>query len=223
MKHLPVAVGVLAFACASIPALAQSSGEPSNDLLSGKPRLACEAILCLSSSLQPGECAPSLSHYFNIKIFHKGRLDWGDTVDARRAFLGMCPASSSAEMPARLDAISRGAGKCTADYLNSVYASTSYRYKHRKTSWNGEDYNEAFDVHPIKTVTLDTLPSYCVAYNDHEWTYELGIKYVGEPLKGGHWVKAANYDAAQAKWQADHSGTWAKGWTFSWANPNTAH
>ncbi|NYT60818.1 hypothetical protein H0A66_00545 [Alcaligenaceae bacterium] len=129
MKHLPGAVGVLAFACASIPALALSSGEPSNDLLSGTTRLACEAILCLSSSLQPGECAPSLSHYFDIKIFHKGRLDWGDTVDARRAFLGMCPASSSAEMPARLDAISRGAGKCTADYLNSVYASTSYRQR----------------------------------------------------------------------------------------------
>lgn len=200
MKHLPAAVGVLAFACASIPALAQPSGEPSNDLLSGTTRLACEAILCLSSSLQPGECAPSLSHYFDIKIFHKGRLDWSDTVNARRAFLGMC----------------------TADYLNSVYASTSYRYKRRKTSWHGEDYTLPFDVHPIKTVTLDTLPSYCVAYNDHEWTYELGIQYVGEPLKGGHWVKAAHYDTAQAKWQTDHSGTWAKGWTFSWANPNTA-
>lgn len=88
MKHLPAAVGVLAFACASFPALALSSGEPSNNLLSGKTRLASEAILCLSSSLQPGECAPSLSHYFDIKIFRKGRLDWGDTVNARRAFLG---------------------------------------------------------------------------------------------------------------------------------------
>src|SRR3546814_2869811 len=98
MKHLPAAVGVLAFACASIPALAQSSGDPSNNLLSGKTRLACEAILCLSSSLQPGECAPSLSHYFDIKIFHKGRLDWGETVDARRAFLGMRSEEHTSEL-----------------------------------------------------------------------------------------------------------------------------
>ncbi|TKR56042.1 conjugal transfer protein TrbM [Allopusillimonas ginsengisoli] len=221
MKHLPAVVGVLAFACASFPASAQLSSEPSNGVLSGTTRLACEAILCLSSSLQPGECSPSLGHYFDIKVLHKGSLDWGATVDARRAFLGMCPASSSTEMPGRLDAISRGAGKCTADYLNNVYASTSYRYKPRNIFWNGGQFTEDFDVTPIKTVTLSKLPSYCVAYNDHEWTYELGIKYVGEPLKGGYWIKASSHDAAQAKWNADHSGAWAEGWEFSWTNPNT--
>jgi hypothetical protein len=36
------------------------------DLLSGDQRLACEAILCLSSPAQPSECDPSLDRYFGI-------------------------------------------------------------------------------------------------------------------------------------------------------------
>ena len=31
------------------------------DLLTGTPKLACEAILCLSSGTRPGECSPSLN------------------------------------------------------------------------------------------------------------------------------------------------------------------
>lgn len=34
--------------------------------LTGDVRLACEAILCLSSSTKPGECSPSLRKYFGI-------------------------------------------------------------------------------------------------------------------------------------------------------------
>lgn len=34
--------------------------------LTGDTKLACEAILCLSSGKRPGECGPALSRYFGI-------------------------------------------------------------------------------------------------------------------------------------------------------------
>ncbi|WP_333473126.1 TrbM/KikA/MpfK family conjugal transfer protein [Paenalcaligenes faecalis] len=91
------------------------------ELLTGEARLACEAVLCLSSSERPSECNPALSHYFGIKRYRKGALDWGKTVNARKAFLGLCPASSSTDtgnMPALIHAIAQGTGRCDADFLN---------------------------------------------------------------------------------------------------------
>ena len=37
------------------------------DELTGDTKLACEAILCLSSSERPSECSASLSKYFSIR------------------------------------------------------------------------------------------------------------------------------------------------------------
>lgn len=223
MKHHAIpARGALALACVLPFAAFAQSADPAADLLTGTVAKACEAILCLSSSLRPGECAPSLSHYFGIEIFKKGSLDWSATVDARRAFLGMCPVGGDEGMPARLDAISKGAGKCDAAYLNKAYAATAYRYRERSRRWdsNTQEYVTTYEVQPIKTVSLNKLPSYCVAYNDHAWTYELSIKYVGEPLKGGYWIKAEDYEAAQAKWSANYGGSWAAGWQFSMQDPH---
>lgn len=218
--HAAVRAGAVALACVLAPA-AFAADSPADDLLTGNTRLACEATLCLSSSIRPGECNPSLSHYFDIKIFNKHGLDWGATVDARRAFLAMCPANTEAGMPERIDAISRGAGKCDPDSLNSAYADTAYRWRLRgySHSWSSDEEEPSYEVHEIPTVTLNQLPSYCVTYNDHAWTYELSVKYVGTPEKGGRWVKAEDYDAAQAKWNATHTGTWASGWNFSLTDP----
>ncbi len=54
--------------------------------LTGTTKLACEAILCLSSSTRPSECNKSISHYFSI---HK--IKWKDTLKARKSFLNLCP------------------------------------------------------------------------------------------------------------------------------------
>ena len=35
-----------------------------DDTLTGDTKLACEAILCLSTGSTPDECSPSLNHYF---------------------------------------------------------------------------------------------------------------------------------------------------------------
>lgn len=190
------------------------------EVLTGDTRLACEAILCLSSSLRPTECAPSLARYFGIQIFNKHGLDWPATVDARRAFLGLCPAGSEPGMPERLDAISKGAGKCDPQSLNATYRSVAYRWRIIGYQNSGEgDRAPIYEVHEIQTVTPEKLPGYCVTYNDHEWTYDLTVKYVGTALHGGYWVNAANYSAALGEWQANHGSTFTDGWTFSWTDP----
>jgi len=225
MTHRSLTLGAVALACACSTALATpnalSSAVTSSDTLVGLPKLACEAILCLSSSLQPSECTPSLDHYFGIKVFNRHGLDWGATVAARRAFLGTCPVGDTPGMPERMDAIANGAGKCDPDSLNSAFAATSYRY--RKSTFDFRHMDDSrYEVEKISTVSQNTLPRYCVAYNDHAWTYDLSVKYVGEPLKGGYWVKASQYEAAQARWLADHGGQWSKGWTYSWHDPRNS-
>ncbi len=69
-----------------------SSSLFSSDILTGNTRLACEAILCLSSSTRPSECSPSLSKYFSINLKH-----WSDTVRERGNFLKLCPVGGDAE------------------------------------------------------------------------------------------------------------------------------
>ena len=65
---------------ALVAALGSTAGTASaQDVLTGDTRLACEAILCLSSGTRPSECTPSLSRYFNIT---KRKLS--DTIRARR-------------------------------------------------------------------------------------------------------------------------------------------
>ena len=231
MSRRSFTLGAVTLACACSTALATPttvssavssaipSVIPSGQTLGGLPGLACQAVLCLSSSLQPSECAPSLSHYFGIQIFNKFGLDWGATVAARRMFLGMCPAADAQGMPARIDAIANGAGKCDPASLNIAFADTAYRYRSRTTGFGDSGETTTYDVQPISTVRQNTLPGYCVTYNDHEWTYDLSVKYVGDPLKGGYWVKAKDFDTAQSRWQAEHSGQWARGWSYSWDDP----
>lgn len=89
-------------------------------ILAGDTKLACEAILCLSSGTRPSECTPSINKYFSIK--HK---KWDDTVNARRNFLRLCPVDGAdAKDPAFANLRDNilpnvDSRKCTADYINS--------------------------------------------------------------------------------------------------------
>lgn len=86
------------------------------DMLEGDEKLACEAILCLSSSTRPSECGPSLSRYFGI---HKRK--WSDTVRARANFLALCPLEDmdGGLKSAWLKTLARGSGFCSAADLNA--------------------------------------------------------------------------------------------------------
>ncbi|KAA3682728.1 conjugal transfer protein TrbM (plasmid) [Campylobacter fetus] len=98
------------------------------DNLTGDTKLACEAILCLSSATRPLECDPALSRYFSINA-----KKWSDTVRKRRNFLKLCPvdgadvkdqkfANLRDEVLPNIDV-----RKCTPAYLNSVVAKKSKR------------------------------------------------------------------------------------------------
>ena len=152
------------------------------DVLTGDTRLACEAILCLSSGTRPGECSPSLSRYFGIS--HR---KWSDTVRARLDFLNLCPvASQTPEMKSLVSAISRGAGRCDAQSLNSTLR-----------VWRGSDSNGY-------TIISNTMPDYCAAYTGHAYTdfNTSGTlqRYVGTPERGGYWVETRDYDRALAEY-----------------------
>lgn len=147
------------------------------DVLTGDKRLACEALLCLSSGTRPGECSSSLSRYFGIK-----KRWWSDTVKARFNFLELCPtADESAGMRSLTKAISRGAGRCDAAGLNMLL----------KVIDRDDDYY----------YISNKMPSYCAAYNNHEYTDLPAPIYIGEPKYGGFWTEPGNYKTALAKYK----------------------
>ena len=79
-KMLPIVAGILISSSAVALELPKNVTTPP-DLLTGDVRLACEAILCLSSNQRPPECDPSIQRYYSIK--HK---KWQDTLRARQNF-----------------------------------------------------------------------------------------------------------------------------------------
>lgn len=152
-----------------------------SDVLTGDTRLACEAVLCLSSGDRPSECAPSIKRYFSIK--HK-RLH--KTLQARKDFLNLCPSSHEGQMPDLVNALVNGAGRCDANELNRVMRSTYTVQKYVPHGKGGRD--GWYDTVHIPYVK-NSKPSYCRAYFDHEWTTTGDkVKYVGNEKEGGRWV-----------------------------------
>lgn len=156
------------------------NNESSIDLLTGDVRLACEATLCLSSGERPNECAPSIKRYFSIN--HKKLRD---TLNARRNFLKLCPASKEKGMDSLVDALVNGAGRCDATELNRVMTRT---YKERVCSkYYRRDSENCYFV--TKSYVMNSKPSYCSIYFNHEWTTAgEKVRFVGTEKKGGKWV-----------------------------------
>lgn len=176
MKKL-LAISLLA-AGLTAPTLASAD----DNLLTGDVRLACEAVLCLSSGDRPSECAPSLKRYFSIK-FKKPHK----TISARKNFLKLCPSSNEPNMPQLVDALANGAGRCDAGELNRVMSAT-YRVKECKTYKHGHERSQRCSW-VTKSYVRNAKPSYCSAYFDHEWTTAGDkIRFVGTKKQGGRWV-----------------------------------
>lgn len=151
--------------------------------LSGTTGLACEAILCLSSSTRPGECSPALSHYYGIK---KKKLS--DTLDARLNFLNQCPVVGQySAMRSLVHAISRGAGRCDIAALNQNVSHIERRGQ-------------------TVRIVSSTFPPYCSTYYGHQYTHwddaEMPV-YVGEPQYGGFWALKKDADAANTRYLAE--------------------
>ena len=190
-------LAILLTAALLIPSIASAApATPSNpatqpDLFTGDTKLACEAILCLSSGTRPSECNPSLQRYFSIhhKKPHK-------TIQAREDFLNLCPTSGEKGIKELNRALANGAGRCDAQELNRVMRRTitvreckvvANKSAMRSLSAKSKPVQECQDVQ--KVVVLNAKPSYCSAYHNHEWTRVSDtVKYVGDPKQGGKWV-----------------------------------
>ena len=158
--------------------------EAEDSFMEGDSKLACEALLCLSSGTRPHECNPALNRYFSI---HKRK--WKNTLKARRNFLRLCPTSNSTpQMESLVEVIVNGAGRCNASELNSSHLMLMPKKICREAydSEAGEYYTSCIETEV--QVVNPQLPPYCINYNDHGYTYEVGVHYVGDPLDGGHWV-----------------------------------
>jgi TrbM len=148
---------------------ALSVDTPAQTTLEGDARTACEAILCLSTSKRPEECAPSIKKYFSIS-FKKPQ----DTFRARKNFLKLCPAAEQDDNMRRLvDDIVNGAGYCDAITLNRILSA----------------------LDPDGNVYIqNTLPSTCNNYFHNPYTnIDENPRYVGLPERGGFWCEAEAY------------------------------
>jgi hypothetical protein len=170
------------------------AAQNTDELFTGDKKDACEALLCLSSGQRPDECRPSLDRYFGIK-----KKKMSDTIEARHDFLKKCPASEdSQEMKALTSAIAQGAGRCDADYLNTTLRRQIKVYACSTTAFSNKKMTQTVTYHEKKPAygncqqqTISVIdskqPAYCVTYQNHAYTYEIGVKYVGDPYNGGHW------------------------------------
>lgn len=77
----------------------------------GDTKLACEALLCLSTPKRPTECIPSIKKFFSFKArkFYK-------VVEMRKNFLNLCPAGN--ELEEQKNSLARLTGNCDIDELN---------------------------------------------------------------------------------------------------------
>lgn len=193
-KHLRQSLATAAMLCLS--GLAPSSAlagptqlRPANtDNLSGTTRLACEAILCLSSADRPAECNPALAHFFGLK---KRKLR--DLLTVRLEFLSLCPAAhESAEMRSLVSALAQGAGRCDAKTLNRLL---------RHDRGPGGDYGTT------GSAISDKLPNYCSAQATHAYSAlrDTLPKYVGKPEADGFWADARDYPAALARYEREQA------------------
>ncbi|PJX20091.1 conjugal transfer protein TrbM (plasmid) [Advenella sp. S44] len=180
-KHkLPAVMTAIAASLAafSFPAHAEDG------VLEGDTRLACEAVLCLSSGNRPSECSNSLNKYFSIKFTRPDK-----TFEARRDFLNMCPTSHDVKsnMPALINAIARGAGNCDARFLNSL----NKAYYEKKivdkgwSKWNSDD--DTVRIVRVEYIKNE-LPSYCKVYEENEYTQGVIPVYVGVEKEDGQFV-----------------------------------
>lgn len=176
-KYLVSAILIAGF---SLPVMAEIMANPeipkprqeNNNLLTGDKRLACEAILCLSTGARPSECRPSLRRYFSIRGKHAGRN--------RANFLKQCPSSNENGMPNLINTLVEGAGRCDAATLNA----TNRRVVNGRAVISNEKpaHCQALERHPWTDVPRTVFqPEYCTN----------GTRGFGRPNRyvcGGKWV-----------------------------------
>ncbi|MDG2957054.1 TrbM/KikA/MpfK family conjugal transfer protein [Bisgaard Taxon 10/6] len=130
LKNLGIATALLA---ASNTFAQDIQPQGAEDLLTGDTRLACEAILCLSSGERPSECANSLRKYYSIRA-----KKWHKTVAKRKDFLKLCPASSDVN----IDKIANSRGACDRGFFGVRRLDRCL--KRDSNNFSPQDYDKAY-------------------------------------------------------------------------------
>jgi hypothetical protein len=72
------------------------------------------------------------------------------------------------------------------------YECTTFDFQQRKYTVTYSEsrpyYDDSCQIREIDVID-NTLPAYCVAYQGHDYTYQIGVNYVGDSLNGGHWIE----------------------------------
>lgn len=187
MKNMLMRLTALLAVLVGVSSNAAHASE-TGSILTGTTKLACDALLCLSGRKPPEECDPGLSHFFGIK-----RRKLSDTLNAREAFLGLCPVKDDAEGMRQLArALARGAGRCDAATLNQTLR--------RSIGLGGDEGSSG-------TRISDEMPSYCAAYILNAYTDLKGEmpRYVGKPDEDGFWADPKDYLAALARYEREQA------------------
>lgn len=134
--------------------------------LTGDKKLACEAILCLSSSEKPKECDPSISRFYSIKDKKPHKM-----VKKRKNFLKLCPTDETAKVDSNygslIDTLANVRGGCDAETLNKR-TQKSYKYSYSSNSERAVR---------IPYIRIDpNMPDYCKALQRHNYT-NIKLKY----------------------------------------------
>lgn len=185
MKLIRTFLMGVAMAMAAAGAAAQASQSAQGPDLgqftqfTGDTKLACEAIMCLSTGAPPSQCQPSLQRYFTIVTPYSVT-----TINERLKFLNQCPAASyDTNMQTLVMAIAQGAGQCSPGALNSALK----RYDQASQTW----------------LISDKLPAACAALIQHvNADLKNSVRYVGVPERGGKWVAPADYERELQAYQA---------------------
>lgn len=107
------------------------------DLFTGDKRMACEAVLCLSSPHRPSECAPSIKWFYGIRKYRHGSFSLSRTIRARKNFLQLCPSNGDVNIDQLATALSKTMNQCDADYLNTRRIYYAKAYDVLRGQWNG--------------------------------------------------------------------------------------
>ncbi|EPY7788190.1 TrbM/KikA/MpfK family conjugal transfer protein [Campylobacter coli] len=150
-----------------------------DDVLTGDTKLACEAILCLSSGTRPAECGPSLARYFAIHF----KKPW-KTIDARKAFLNLCPIQNDTNVEDLVlknlvdDVLpSSDPRQCTPNYLNTQVET-----------------QRSYSTFGIMSYRINpNMPNFCHALINHAYTDYKTPKYkcTGEFYNSLEWKLSA--------------------------------
>ena len=139
----------------------------------GDTKYACEAILCLSTSARPSECAPSIAKFFSIwdkkpwKIPQKrfNFLQLCPVGEAQDSFGNRLGGATRAEMVDYMNVLANGASICSANYINR----TNYRMVSVKICWTERDSDgddQKCRVEQRKLISKE-MPKICKSYVNH--------------------------------------------------------